>query len=85
MRISKTIADTARPESILMSIHAHLFAMLLVSLISIAHADELGVVGPSYDIAEPDLLEVIQSHLNRMEKSASWPRSKVSTATMLSV
>jgi hypothetical protein len=59
-RISKAIVATARPESILMSIHAQLLAMLLFSLMPIAHAEELGVVGPTYDIAEPDLLEVIQ-------------------------
>jgi len=52
-----------------MSIHSHIFASLLISLLPIAHADDLGVVGPTYDIAEPDLLEVIQSSLYQMEKS----------------
>ena len=52
-----------------MSIHSHIFASLLISLLPIAHADDLGVVGPTYGIAEPDLLEVIQSSLYQMEKS----------------
>jgi len=75
-RISKAIVATARPESILMSIHAQLLAMLLFSLMPIAHAEELGVVGPTYDIAEPDLLEVIQSRLGRMEKSGELARKQ---------
>lgn len=52
-----------------MSIHANLFAMLLFSLLPFAHAEELGVVGPTYDIAEPDLLDVIQSRLSRMAEN----------------
>jgi len=75
-RISKAIVATARPESILMSIHAQLLAMLLFSLMPIAHAEELGVVGPTYDIAEADLLEVIQSRLGRMEKSGDLARKQ---------
>ena len=74
--ISKTIVATARPESILMSIHAQLLAMLLFSLMPIAHAEEIGVVGPTYDIAEPDLLEVIQSRLGRMEKAGELARKQ---------
>ena len=75
-RISKAIVATARPESILMSIHAQLLAMLLFSLMPIAHSEELGVVGPTYDIAEPDLLEVIQSRLSRMEKTGELARKQ---------
>ena len=59
-----------------MSIHAQLLAMLLFSLMPIAHAEELGVVGPTYDIAEADLLEVIQSRLGRMEKSGDLARKQ---------
>ena len=75
-RISKAIVATMQPESILMSIHAQLLAMLLFSLMPIAHAEELGVVGPTYDIAEADLLEVIQSRLGRMEKSGDLARKQ---------
>lgn len=59
-----------------MSIHAKLFAMLLLSLLPIARADDLGVVGPTYDIAEPDLLEVIQSRLYQMEKSGELTKKQ---------
>lgn len=51
-----------------MSIHSYLLATLLVSLLPIAQADDLGIVGPTYDIAEPDLLKVIQSRLYQMEE-----------------
>lgn len=59
-----------------MSIHSHIFASLLISLLPIAHADDLGVVGPTYDIAEPDLLEVIQSSLYQMEKSGELEKKQ---------
>jgi conjugal transfer pilus assembly protein TraW len=69
VRISKSIADIVRPESSIMSIRSKLLTVFIISLVSIAHADDLGVVGPTYDIAEPDLIELIQSSLHRMEKS----------------
>ena len=59
-----------------MSIHSYLLATLLVSLLSIAHADDLGVVGPTYDIAEPDLLEAIQSRLGQMEKTGELTKKQ---------
>ncbi|MBK9162278.1 MAG: type-F conjugative transfer system protein TraW [Nitrosomonadales bacterium] len=59
-----------------MSIHSHIFASLLISLLPIAHADDLGVVGPTYDIAEPDLLEVIQSSLYQMEKNGELSKKQ---------
>lgn len=59
-----------------MSIHSHLFAMLLISLLPIAQADDLGVVGPTYDITEPDLLEVIQLRLSQMEKSGELAKKQ---------
>ncbi|MDP1635214.1 MAG: type-F conjugative transfer system protein TraW, partial [Gallionellaceae bacterium] len=59
-----------------MSIHSHIFATLLISLLPIAHADDLGVVGPTYDIAEPDLLEVIQSSLYQMEKNGELSKKQ---------
>jgi conjugal transfer pilus assembly protein TraW len=59
-----------------MSIRSHLFAMLLISLLPIAQADDLGVVGPTYDIAEPDLLEAIQSRLFQMEESGELAKKQ---------
>ncbi len=59
-----------------MSIHSYLIATLLISLLPIAQADEIGVVGPTYDISEPDLLEVIQSRLSQMEKSGEMTKKQ---------
>jgi conjugal transfer pilus assembly protein TraW len=64
------------PRIGLMSIHSHIFASLLISLLPIAHADDLGVVGPTYGIAEPDLLEVIQSRLYQMEKTGDLAKKQ---------
>ncbi len=50
--------------------------MLLISLLPIAQADDLGVVGPTYDITEPDLLEVIQLRLSQMEKSGELAKKQ---------
>lgn len=47
-------------------------AALLVALLPISSAilaDDLGVVGPTYEISERDALELITSELKRMEKS----------------
>lgn len=59
-----------------MSVHSKLFATLLISLLPIAQADEIGIVGPTYDIAEPDLLEVIQLRLSQMEKSGELAKKQ---------
>ena len=53
---------------------------LLVALLSYVaitvHSAELGVVGPTYEITEPDLIEVIQSRLKRMENSGELGRKQ---------
>ncbi|MDX9945537.1 MAG: type-F conjugative transfer system protein TraW, partial [Azonexus sp.] len=41
-----------------------------------AFAAELGVVGPTYEIAEPDLIEVIQARLMQMQKSGELARKQ---------
>jgi conjugal transfer pilus assembly protein TraW len=51
--------------------------LALLSYVAItAHSVELGVVGPTYEITEPDLIEVIQSRLKRMEKSGELGRKQ---------
>jgi len=65
-RISESIDVVTDPESILMSIHANILAMLLFGLVHTALAQDLGTVGPTYDIAEKDLLEAIHSKLTGM-------------------
>ncbi len=52
-----------------MSIHAQILALLLSCLLNTAHAEDLGTVGPTYDIAERDLLDAIESSLSRMAES----------------
>jgi hypothetical protein len=42
----------------------------------VALAEDLGVVGPTYEIAEPDLLEVIESRLKRMEQTGELARKQ---------
>ena len=59
-----------------MTIHIKILATLLISLLSAAQADDLGVVGPTYEIAEQDLLEAIQSHLSQMKKSGELVRKQ---------
>lgn len=41
-----------------------------------AFGADLGVVGPTYEIAEPDLIEVIQSRLKRMETTGELGRKQ---------
>ncbi len=54
-----------------------LLTWLLASGIPVvAHADELGVVGPTYDILEADLLEVILARLERMQESGELARKQ---------
>lgn len=38
------------------------------------HAEDLGTVGPTYDIAERDLIEVIKDKLSRMERTGELAR-----------
>jgi conjugal transfer pilus assembly protein TraW len=39
-----------------------------------AHAEDLGVIGPTYEIAERDLIEAIKYKFRRMEKSGDLAR-----------
>ncbi|MDD5295881.1 MAG: type-F conjugative transfer system protein TraW [Rhodocyclaceae bacterium] len=49
------------------------FALAIVLLLSALtvglHAEDLGTIGPTYDIAERDLIEVITDQFRRMEKT----------------
>jgi conjugal transfer pilus assembly protein TraW len=53
-----------------------LLALLLVGWMPAVRGDELGVVGPTYEIAEPDLLAVIESRLKRMEQTGELARKQ---------
>ena len=39
-----------------------------------AHAEDLGAIGPTYEITERDLIEVIQDKFRRMEKTGELAR-----------
>ncbi|MBK7674289.1 MAG: type-F conjugative transfer system protein TraW [Candidatus Accumulibacter sp.] len=53
-----------------------LLALLLVGWMPAVRGDELGVVGPTYEIAEPDLLAVIESRLKRMAQTGELARKQ---------
>jgi len=59
-----------------MSMPLPLLAWFVVAWMPAAHAADLGVVGPTYEIAEPDLLEVIESRLKRMEQTGELARKQ---------
>ena len=46
----------------------------IAMITSHAHARDLGVIGPVYAIAEPSLLEVIQTQLRQMQANGDLSR-----------
>ena len=54
--------------------HAALILVLGITAASGAGAEDLGVIGPVYAIAEPSLLEVIRTRLHEMEASGALGR-----------
>ena len=46
-----------------------LYAVLITTHVGLAHAEDLGVIGKSYDIAERDLIEFMKDKLRHMEKT----------------
>ena len=48
---------------------AALYALLIATQVGLAHAEDLGVIGKTYDIAERDLIEVIKDKLRHMEQT----------------
>lgn len=51
-----------------------IIAVALCLLAISAHAEDLGTVGPTYEIIERDLLKVIQDRFRRMEKTGELAR-----------
>jgi conjugal transfer pilus assembly protein TraW len=54
--------------------HAALILLLAFVAASSARAEDLGVIGPVYAIAEPSLLDVIRTRLREMEASGALGR-----------
>jgi conjugal transfer pilus assembly protein TraW len=48
---------------------AALCAVLIATQVGLAHAEDLGVIGKTYDIAERDLIEFMKDKLRHMEKT----------------
>ena len=46
-----------------------LCAVLIATQVGLAHAEDLGVIGKTYDIAERDLIEFMKDKLRHMEKT----------------
>ncbi len=49
---------------------------ILLCMANSAMSADLGVVGPTYEIAEPDLIEAIQTRLKQMAKSGELTRKQ---------
>ncbi len=50
------------------------FIALLLLTVSAPHAEDLGAIGPTYEITERDLIEVIKDKFRRMEKTGELAR-----------
>ncbi len=50
--------------------------ILMPPFCAVIHAEDLGVIGPTYDITEKDLTEVILGGLKRMEASGQLARAE---------
>ena len=58
-----------------MSIHLTLLALAALSASwTAAHSADLGTIGPTYDIAEPHLLQMIEQRLREKERSGELAR-----------
>ena len=55
---------------------AALYALLIATQVGLAHAEDLGVIGKTYDIAERDLIEAMKDKLHQMEKSGELARKQ---------
>jgi conjugal transfer pilus assembly protein TraW len=51
-----------------------LISIALFLLAASPHAEDLGAIGPTYEISERDLIEVIQDKFRRMEKTGELTR-----------
>lgn len=55
-------------------LHASLVLLSCLLLGTHTHAEDLGVIGPTYEIAERDLIDVIKNKFRRMEKTGELAR-----------
>ena len=57
-----------------MPCRSFVFIALLLLAVSAPHAEDLGAIGPTYEITERDLIEVIQDKFRRMVKTGELAR-----------
>ena len=55
---------------------AALYAVLIATQVGLAHAEDLGVIGKTYDIAERDLIEAMKDKLRQMEKTGELAKKQ---------
>jgi conjugal transfer pilus assembly protein TraW len=77
VRISKIYRIVLQPESPSMRILVRPLLLLVACTAFPAISADMGVVGPTYEVAEPDLIEVIQSRLKQMQMSGELARKQI--------
>ena len=55
---------------------AALYALVIATQVGLAHAEDLGVIGKTYDIAERDLIEAMKDKLRQMEKTGELAKKQ---------
>jgi conjugal transfer pilus assembly protein TraW len=55
---------------------AALYALVIATQVVLAHAEDLGVIGKTYDIAERDLIEAMKDKLRQMEKTGELAKKQ---------
>ena len=55
---------------------AALYTLVIATQVGLAHAEDLGVIGKTYDIAERDLIEAMKDKLRQMEKTGELAKKQ---------
>lgn len=55
---------------------AALYALVIATQVGLAHAEDLGVIGKTYDIVERDLIEAMKDKLRQMEKTGELAKKQ---------
>lgn len=55
---------------------AALYALVIATQVGLARAEDLGVIGKTYDIAERDLIEAMKDKLRQMEKTGELAKKQ---------
>jgi len=55
---------------------AALYVLVIATQVGLAHAEDLGVIGKTYDIVERDLIEAMKDKLRQMEKTGELAKKQ---------